>query len=130
MQLVWAENVARKTNRPVLIVTPLAVSHQTCREAEKFGIEAERSGDGKHSAKIVVTNYERLHHFDNREFSGVVCDESSILKHFDGKTKAEVTEFMRTIRYRLLCTATAAPNDYYELGTSSEALIILASPTC
>ena len=29
---------------------------------------------------------------------------------------------MRLIQYRLLCTATAAPNDYTELGTSSGAL--------
>lgn len=122
MQLVWAENVVRKTNKPVLILTPLAVSHQTCREAEKFGIECSRSGDGKFSTKIVATNYERLQHFDNSDFGGIVCDESSILKNFGGKTRIAITEFMRTIQYRLLCTATAAPNDYTELGTSSETL--------
>lgn len=122
LELVWAENVVRKTNRPVLIMTPLAVSHQTLREAEKFGIQCERSGDGKFHGKIVVTNYERLHHFRPDDFAGVVCDESSIIKHFAGKTKAAITEFMRTIQYRLLGTATAAPNDFIELGTSSEAL--------
>lgn len=122
MQLVWAENVVRKTNRPVLILTPLAVAQQTVKEAEKFGIEAKRSADGKHAGGIVVTNYERLHYFDPGDFAGVVCDESSILKNFDGKTRAAVTEFMRTRPYRLLCTATAAPNDYIELGTSSEAI--------
>lgn len=122
-QLVWAENVVRKTNRPVLVLTPLAVSSQTIRESQKFGIDAERCQDGKvSSAKIYVTNYERLRHFDSSQFAGVACDESSILKSFDGTTKAQVTEFMRTIPYRLLCTATAAPNDYHELGTSSEAL--------
>lgn len=124
IQLVWAENVARETDRPVLILTPLAVSYQTVKEAEKFGMEARRSvaGEGVRGARIIVTNYERLHHFRPGNFSGVVCDESSILKNFDGATKAAVTEFMRTIPYRLLCTATAAPNDYHELGTSSEAL--------
>ncbi len=122
MQLVWAENVVRKTNRPVLIATPLAVSHQTTREAEKFGIECERSIDGNYSAKIVITNYERLHHFNRDDFAGFVGDESSIVKNYAGKRKAEITEFMRTLPYRLLCTATAAPNDFYELGTSSEAL--------
>ncbi len=123
-QLVWAQNVVQHTNRPVLILTPLAVSHQTVREAEKFGIDAVRSADGKWagSAKIVVTNYERLHYFDASQFSGVVCDESSILKNFQGATKNAVTEFMRELPYRLLCTATAAPNDYVELGTSSEAI--------
>lgn len=122
MQLVWAENVLRRTNKPVLIATPLAVSYQTVKEAEKFSIEAKRSGDGKHSGGIVVTNYERLKHFNPHDFGGFVGDESSILKNCDGATKAAVTEFVRVIPYRLLCTATAAPNDYHELGTSSEAL--------
>tara|TARA_R110000803_G_scaffold43701_7_gene93044 strand:+ start:1165 stop:2451 length:1287 start_codon:yes stop_codon:yes gene_type:complete len=122
MQLVWAENVVRKTNKPVLVLSPLAVGAQTVREAEKFGVEAMQSRDGVHGNGIVVTNYERLHYFNPDDFAGVVCDESSILKNFNGQTKAAVTEFMRTIQYRLLCTATAAPNDYQELGTSSEAL--------
>lgn len=122
IQLVWAENVVRHTNGNVLILTPIAVGHQTVREGQKFGIEVTRSGDGKLANKITVTNYERLHYFNPAEFGGVVCDESSILKNFDGVTKAAVTEFMRKVPYRLLCTATAAPNDYIELGTSSEAL--------
>lgn len=121
MQLVWAENVHRHTNKPVLILTPLAVASQTVREAEKFGIEAARSGDGT-VYPITVTNYERLHYFDPNAFAGVVCDESSILKSFDGVRRQEITDFMRKLRYRLLATATAAPNDYTELGTSSEAL--------
>src|ERR1017187_9837988 len=124
IQLVWAENIVRESNRPVLILTPLAVGHQTVKEAAKFGIEAMRSSDGKFpdGARIIVTNYERLHYFKAEDFSGVVCDESSILKNFDGTTRAAITEFMRTRKYRLLCTATAAPNDYVELGTSSEAV--------
>jgi len=122
MQLTWAENVVRHTNKPVLVLTPIAVGGQTVREGEKFGIECKRSSDGSVPAKITITNYQRLHHFNQSDFAGVVCDESSILKDADGKTKAAVTDFMRTVPYRLLCTATAAPNDYVELGTSSEAL--------
>lgn len=122
MQLTWAENVVRQTNKPVLILTPLAVGHQTVAEGEKFGIECRRSLDGSVVSKIVVTNYERLHRFDPDDFTGCVCDESSILKNYDGATKAAITEFMRKLPSRLLCTATAAPNDYIELGTSSEAL--------
>lgn len=122
-QLVWAENVVRHTNRPVLILAPLAVTPQTVREAAKFGIDCRRSsGTTPAGAQIIVTNYEQLHHFDPLRFGGCVCDESSILKSFDGKRRAAITEFLRTIPYRLLCTATAAPNDYMELGTSSEAL--------
>jgi hypothetical protein len=119
--LSWAQNVVENTNKPVLIMTPLAVSLQTIREAEKFGIEAERSF-GSYTKKIVVTNYERLEHFDPSRFAGVVCDESSILKSFDGARRGQITDFMRKVPYRLLATATAAPNDYIELGTSSEAL--------
>jgi len=122
MQLVWAENVKRHTGKPVLILTPLAVSRQTEREAAKFEIEVTRSQDGKHTGGIVVTNYERLGNFTPSDFVGVVCDESSILKSFQGATRKHITRFMAKLPYRLLCTATAAPNDYVELGTSSEAL--------
>ena len=123
MQLTWAQNIVQKTNKPVLVLTPLAVSGQTLREADKFGIQAKRSIDGKVSKPgIYVTNYEKLHFFDREQFSGVVCDESSILKNFKGATKSLVTQFMRKIPYRLLATATASPNDFIELGTSSEAL--------
>ncbi len=122
MQLVWAENVHRVTNRPVLILTPLAVGSQTQEEGDKFGIQATVSRDGTVYPGITVTNYERLHYFDSTDFAGVVCDESSAIKAFNGKRRAEVTDFVRKLQYRLLCTATAAPNDYIELGTSSEAL--------
>lgn len=124
MQLVWAEQIVRKVNKPVLVVTPLAVSYQTIREGEKFGIECHRSvgGDLPTGATIIVTNYERLEHFSPGDFAGMVCDESSILKNFGGVRRKQITEFMRKMPYRLLCTATAAPNDYVELGTNSEAL--------
>ena len=121
MLLVWAENVARKTGGRVLILVPLAVAHQTISEAQKFGIDATRSTDGT-AHRITVTNYERLHYFSPGDFVGCVCDESSILKSFDGSRRGEITAFMRKLPYRLLDTATAAPNDYIELGTSSEAL--------
>lgn len=121
-QLVWAQNVVEHTNRPVLIMTPLAVGQQTVREAAKFGIGARRTSGEVNGAEILVTNYEKLHHFDPASFAGVVCDESSILKHFSGATQKSVSRFMAHIPHRLLCTATAAPNDYIELGTSSEAL--------
>lgn len=122
MQLTWAENMRRKTGKPTLLLTPLAVTAQTINEAEKFGIECTRSKAGAIASGIVATNYERLHLFNAGDFGAVVCDESSILKNFDGARKAEITDFMRKVPYRLLTTATAAPNDYIELGTSSEAL--------
>lgn len=122
MELAWAENVHRETGKPVLLLTPLAVGFQIVAESEKFGHEAALSRNGKPAAPVTVTNYEQLSKFDPDDFGGVVCDESSAIKAFDGTTRAIVTEFMRRTPYRLLGTATAAPNDYMELGTSSEAL--------
>ncbi len=122
MALAWAEQVYRHTGTPVLFLTPLAVGFQIATEAQKFGHDAALSRDGSITAPITITNYEQLDKFDWSDFGGVVCDESSAIKAFDGSRRAEVTEFMRRIQYRLLGTATAAPNDYIELGTSSEAL--------
>lgn len=122
MSLAWADQIHRQTGKPVLFLTPLAVGFQVVAEAAKFGHDAARSRDGGTPAPIVVTNYEQLGKFEPAQFGGVICDESSILKSFDGATRQAVTEFMRRIPYRLLATATAAPNDWTELGTSSEAL--------
>lgn len=123
ISLSWARNVVEHAGRRVLILTPLAVAPHFLRDGLKFGIDAERSRDGERTgAAITIANYERLHKFDPADFAGVVCDESSAIKAFDGKRRAAVTAFLRHIPYRLLSTATAAPNDYIELGTSSEAL--------
>jgi hypothetical protein len=121
MELVWAQNVIMKTNGRILLLTPLAVTYQTLQESEKFNIEAHISKDGS-LYPITITNYEKLHYFNPEDFQGIICDESSILKNFDGERKNQITQFMRKIPYRLLATATSAPNDYIELGTSSEAL--------
>ena len=94
MQLVTAENVVRHTNRPALVVTPLAVGRQTVAEGDKFGVECVRSSDGRvpPGSRVVVTNYQRLHHFDPAAFALVVGDESSCLKDADGATRAAFTE--------------------------------------
>ena len=120
--LVWSQNVLERENRPILILTPLAVSQQFLREGEKFGIEVHNARGGRWTRGINVVNYEQLDHFDPDDFAGVVCDESSILKAFDGKMRQKITDFLLGVKYRLLGTATPAPNDYMELGTSSEAL--------
>lgn len=123
IQLSIAQNIVQKTNGKVLILTPLAVAFQFIKEAEKIGVDdIEYSKDGKHTKRIVVCNYERLHYFNSSDFQGVVLDESSILKNFDGKIKGQVTAFVKKIPYRFLSTATPSPNDFIELGTSSEAL--------
>ena len=123
MQLAFAQNVVMKTNRPVLILTPLAVAFQFLKEAESIGIDdIEHTKDGKFTSKIVVCNYERLHHLNPDDFAAVLLDESSILKNFDGKIRDQVVSFIKRVQYRLLSTATPSPNDFIELGNSSEAL--------
>jgi len=123
IQLSIAQNIVLKTNRKVLVLTPLAVAFQFIDEAHKIGIDdIEYSKDGLHTKKIVVCNYERLHYFDKNDFECVILDESSILKNFDGKIKSQITSFVKKIPYRFLSTATPSPNDFIELGTSSEAL--------
>jgi len=123
IQLSIAKNIVQHTNKKVLILTPLAVAFQFILEAEKLGIDdIEYSKDGKHTKKIVICNYERLHYFNSNDFEGVILDESSILKNFDGKIKQEVTTFVKKIPYRYCSTATPSPNDFIELGTTSEAL--------
>jgi hypothetical protein len=123
IQLTVAKNYVQHTNKPVLIITPLAVAFQFIKEAEKFGIDdISYSKDGKYKSKIVVCNYERLEHFNSNDFDCVLLDESSILKNFDGAIKNHITSFLKKVKYRFLFTATPSPNDYIELGTSSEAL--------
>lgn len=123
IELTIAVNYARHTNKPVLIICPLAVAFQFIKEAEKFGIDdISYSKDGTYKTKIVVCNYERLELFNSNDFDCVLLDESSILKNFEGATKQLITNFVRKTKYRYLFTATPSPNDYIELGTSSEAL--------
>jgi hypothetical protein len=123
IELVIAQNYVIETNKPVLIITPLAVAFQFIKEAEKFGIEeVEYSKNGSYSKKIVVCNYERLSNFNCNDFDCVILDESSILKNFDGAIKSQITAFLKKVKYRFLATATPSPNDFIELGTSSEAL--------
>lgn len=123
IELTAAVNYVRFCNKPVLILTPLAVAFQFLKEADKFGIDdIEYSKDGKFTKKIIIANYERLHYFNPSDFDCVVLDESSILKNFDGAIKNNITAFLKKIKYRFLFTATPSPNDFIELGTSSEAL--------
>lgn len=123
IELTTAVNYVRHTNKPVLIITPLAVAFQFISEAEKFGIDdIEYSKDGAYTKRIVVCNYERLAYFNPSDFDCVILDESSILKNFGGAIKASITTFLKKVNYRYLFTATPSPNDFIELGTSSEAL--------
>lgn len=124
IQLAIAENVIRKTNGRVLILTPLAVAFQFIQEADRIGVsDIEHIRDGSHmTKKIVVCNYERLHLLNPEDFECVMLDESSILKNFAGKTRDLIIAFIKKIPYRFLATATPSPNDFIELGNSSEAL--------
>lgn len=123
-QLEWAHQVCLHTGKPVIILTPLAVASQTASEAAKFGIKARvvETGEQVNGAEIVITNYDKLAHFNDVDFGGVVLDESSILKAFTGKTRKMLTSRFIGTPYRLCCTATPSPNDYTELGQHAEFL--------
>lgn len=118
MQLEWARVVSDRAGR-VLILTPLAVAQQTVREGERFGVATKYMREDDGVTRIVVANYEMMHAFDPSRFAGVVLDESSILKAFDGKTRNALVTAFRDTPYRLCCTATPAPNDFTELGNHS-----------
>ena len=121
MQLEWAEQVAKHTGEPVLLLCPLAVSAQTIREAERFGIDAQRYPDGL----VQVINYDQIDNVDERKFSGVVLDESSILKNMQGKMRNAIIDKFKDTQYKLACTATPSPNDPVELGNHSEFLDVM-----
>lgn len=124
MQLSWADQVSKYTGKPVLILTPLAVSGQTIQEGAKFGIEVQKLTDAPQCG-IYVTNYEQLANIDAKVFGGVVLDESSILKTFTGVTKKLIISSFKGTPYKLACTATPSPNDLNEIGNHSEFLDIL-----
>lgn len=125
-QLSWAESVHKHTNEPVLILAPLAVAEQTKQEAHKFGIHCELCSSQEDVVNGVnITNYDKLHKFDTDVFSGIVLDESSIIKSYSGKTTNELLERFAHTPYKLCCTATPSPNDYTEIGTTAEFLGIM-----
>lgn len=129
MQVVWAQMVAAREGRPVLIFAPLAVAKQTQEEAAKFGIKVNyvREMPSPCSDPVVfVTNYDMQQHFAPGYFCGVVLDESSILKNQAGRTRTEMIEKWGTVKYRLSCTATPSPNDFQELGNQAEFLGIMS----
>jgi hypothetical protein len=121
IQLEWAKHVVKHTNGSVLILAPLAVSEQTIREGNKFCIHVEKlESDPLGNPGIYITNYEQYHKYEPCKWSGIVLDESSILKSYTGKYRNEIIENSKYIPFRLACTATPAPNDFMELGNHSD----------
>lgn len=128
-QLEWAQKVVEHTNKPVLILAPLAVIYQTIKEGTKFGYVVNEIGltvfDQDLAAGIYITNYDNLENIDAYLFSGIVLDESSILKNFNGKTKQAIIDAFETTPYKLACTATPSPNDTTELANHAEFLNVM-----
>jgi len=124
MQLSWAEQVAKHTNKPVLILVPLAVAQQTIEEAAKFGIQISKL-DSSESSPIYITNYEQLNNINTPAYGGIVLDESSILKNFTGKTKQAIIDAFQDTPYKLACTATPSPNDPMEMCNHAEFLNVM-----
>jgi superfamily II DNA or RNA helicase len=125
MQLEWCAQVSKHTKKPCLILAPLAVVGQTIEEAQRFGLECSRYGSLQPSM-VQITNYEQLANIDAAQFNGVVLDESSILKNFEGATKKLLIENFAHCDYKLCCTATPSPNDPMELGNHSEFLDVMS----
>jgi hypothetical protein len=127
MQLEWANQVSIYNDKPVLILVPLAVSGQTIEQGVNFGIKVNKIlpnteiGNG-----IYITNYEQIENIDTSLFCGVVLDESSILKNFEGKTKELIISRFADTQYKLACTATPSPNDPMELGNHTEFLNVMS----
>ena len=126
MQLEWANKVSKHTNKPVLILAPLAVSGQTIKEAEKFNLHCERYKSDVFGFGVYIANYEQLQNIKTEAFSGIVLDESSILKNFEGATKKIIIDSFSHTPYKLACTATPSPNDPMELGNHSEFLDVMS----
>ena len=122
MQLEWAKQVQEYTGKPVLILAPLAVTSQTIQEGNKFGIPVSKVGEGE----IQITNYEQLDNIDASDYSGIVLDESSILKNFTGKLRNSIIDNFQDTPYKLACTATPSPNDPMELGNHAEFLNVMS----
>jgi len=128
MQLEWASQVVSNTGEPVLILCPLAVSGQTINEGDRFGYTVSRNiKDAKSMAGIYISNYEQLENIDCSVFSGVVLDESSILKNYSGAYKTLILELFERTKYKLACTATPSPNDELEIGNHAEFLNVMTS---
>lgn len=122
MQLAWADMVSMHTDKAVLILAPLAVTQQTIKEGQKFGINVKWFDDPSDNAYIDIANYEQLDNLDISQYSGIVLDESSILKGITSKTKERLLETFIDTPYKLCCSATPSPNDFMELGNHSEFL--------
>jgi len=125
MQLEWANKVSQHTDMPVLILAPLAVSGQTIKEASKFGLSCEKLKSEVFGFGVYITNYEQIDKINFNDFSGVVLDESSILKNFEGSIKKSIIEGFKKTPYKLACTATPSPNDPMELGNHAEFLDVM-----
>jgi len=119
MQLSWADQIVRHTNKKVLILAPLAVSEQTIEEGKKINIKVQKS-----DSNIIITNYEQLHNINAADYIGVVLDESSILKSFSSKYKNLIIDMFYKTPYKLCCSATPSPNDFTEIGNHAEFLNI------
>ncbi len=125
-QLVWATEITNYTNQPVLILAPLAVVGQTIEEGLKFGINVSELKSEVFGSGIFIANYEQLENIDTSVFSGVVLDESSILKNFEGAYRNLIIDRFKNTSYKLCCSATPSPNDPMELGNHAEFLGVMS----
>lgn len=125
-QLEWSAHISKRTSKSVLIIAPLAVVGQTISEGDKFGYEVIELEERPTRTGIYITNYDNIKNVVARDYSGVVLDESSILKNFDGETKKQIIDLFSNTPYKLACTATPSPNDVMELCNHAEFLNVMS----
>jgi len=124
-QLEWAERIVGRMGGKIIIIAPLAVVGQTIEEGRKFGYNVHRVGESSGDG-IYITNYDQIENIEISDYVGVVLDESSILKNFDGATKQIIIDSFKGTPYKLACTATPSPNDVMELGNHAEFLDVMS----
>ena len=122
-QLEYCHKITERFGGKALIVCPLGVKQEFTRDAIKvLGYEAPeyvRNMEEVKAAKTntVITNYERVRDGDiePRYFMATSLDEASVLRSYGSKTYQTFLAKFKGVPYKLVCTATPAPNKYKEL---------------
>ena len=122
-QLEYCRLVVKKMGGKALIILPLGVKQEFKRDAVKLLHMPEppyvktMAEAMEQTADILLTNYERVRDgdIDPSYFSAVSLDEASCLRDFGSDTYQTFLNKMKNVPFKLVSTATPAPNRYKEL---------------
>jgi len=137
MFLEFARHACANSTGGILIVSPLMVVPQTFAESQAFYpgmpidvLTASTLQSWLHDCRgrIGIVNYDAIHDGLVRgRLSGLILDESSMLKSHYGKWGTKLIEMGRGLQWKLACTGTPAPNDRIEYA--NHAVFMDAFPT-